>query len=141
MANGDVTKVVVLGRYVLPGGGNTTTGKQRQNKVIMWGEATCTAANAGIDITAAGSIGGTGRTWPQTLGLNAIDLLEFTLKSTDGAVVADDALYFFDVSHSTWLIHALEDVGVADASPPSAGDALVLSFWAIGDTGTDGVLT
>ncbi len=143
MANGDVTKVAILGRYLLPGGGNTTAGAQRQNKVFLWGEITCTGLSTGIDIGTgnAGAAMNSAATWPDALGLDAVDALEFTLKSTGGAAVADDALYLFDVSHDTWLIHGLEDVGVADAAAPSDGDALVLSFWAVGDKGTEGELT
>lgn len=141
MANGDVTKVAVLGRYLLPGGGNTTTGAQRQNKVFMWGEITCTAADAGINIGAAGSVGAFGADWPEALGLNAIDAIEFTAKTVGGQAMADDKGYFFDVSHSTWLIHHTEDAGAADPVPITAGDALTLGFWAIGDKGTEAELT
>jgi hypothetical protein len=142
MANGDVTKVAVLGRFLLPGGGNTLTGAQRQNKTLIWGEIVCTAADTGINIAAAGSQGVfTG--WDDALGLNAVDLLEFTLKTPDttGQAVADDKLYFFDVSHSTWLIHHTEDAGSADPQPVTAGDDLVLTFWAIGDDANQTELT
>ena len=140
MANGDVSKIAVLGRFKLPGGGTTTAGVQSQNKVLMWGELTCTAADAGISVFASGSVGAHA-TMPEALGLDTIDAIEFTLKSTDGAAVADEALYMFDYSHSTWLIHALESVGNTDPVPPTAGDALVLSFWAIGDTASQGLNT
>ena len=85
MANGDVTKVAVLGRFLLPGGGNTVTGKQVQNKTLLWGEIVCTAADAGINIGAVGSVGAHGASWPNALGLANVDALEFTLKTPDSA--------------------------------------------------------
>jgi hypothetical protein len=142
MASGDVTKVAVLGRFLLPGGGNTTTGAQRQNKVLLWGEITCTAADAGININASGSVGNhTG--WPNALGLDVLDIIECTLKTPDptGQTMANDKGYLFSVSHSGWLIHHTEDAGSANPIPITSGDDLVLTFWAIGDKGTEGVLT
>ncbi len=140
MANGDVTKVAVLGSYNLPGGGNTTTGAQKQNKALIWGEVTCTAADAGIDIASTSGVADAA-TWPTALGFENIDILEFNIKTIAGEAAVDDNVYFFDVSHDTWLIHALEDVGQSNAIPPTAGDTLILTFWAVGDRGTQGVLT
>ena len=49
MANGDITKIQELGRISLPGGGNTLTGVQVQNKVLVWGSLTCVYLSAGIN--------------------------------------------------------------------------------------------
>ena len=143
MANGDISKIAVLGRVKLPGCGTTTAGAQSQGKVVMWGELTCTAADAGINIAASGSYGAF-TTVPEALGLDTLDFIEFTLKSTDGALVADDTLYLFGYGWDpalAGLIHALEDVGANNSAPPTAGDALVLSFWAVGDTASQGLNT
>ena len=143
MANGDVSKIAVLGRFRLPGCGTTTAGVQSQGKVLMWGELTCTAADAGINIAASGSFGAHA-TMTEALGLDSIDAIEFVLKSTDGEAVADDSLYLFAYSFDpslAGLIHGLESVGISNAAPPTAGDALVLTFWAIGDTASQGLNT
>jgi hypothetical protein len=55
--------------------------------------------------------------------------------------MANDKGYLFSVSHSGWLIHHTEDAGSANPIPITSGDDLVLTFWAIGDKGTEGVLT
>jgi hypothetical protein len=132
MANGDVTKIAILSRTKLPGGGTKTDGTPVQNKVLLTGELTCTYVSTGINIASTTGVAD-GQTLPVALGFENLDFIDFSLKSTDGAAPDDDKLYHFDVSHSTWLIYAVEDVGQADAAAPGNGDAIVLSFMAVGD--------
>jgi hypothetical protein len=141
MADGDITSVKVLGRTVLPGGGNTLTGVQVQNKVLVWGQINCSYHSSGIDPASATGVYGASGTLPNALGLKTLDTISFNLAATDGGVMANDALYLFSYNKSTDLIFALEDVGVADAAAPGNSDVLDLRFFAIGDDAAAAELT
>ncbi len=144
MASGDITSVKVLGRTVLPGGGNTLTGVQVQNKVLVWGQINCSYHSSGIDPASATGVFGASGTLAGAVGLKTLDTVSFNLAATDGAAMADDALYIFGVDVSgVGLIFALENVG-ADGNAttqPTDGDVLDLRFFAIGDDAAAAELT
>jgi hypothetical protein len=136
MASGDITKVQTLGRFVLPGGGNTLTGKQIQNKVVTWGKLTCTYVSTGVNPGASGSQGGGNMTLPQMVGLETLDFIELTLNWTDGADANKDAIRTFQYDTDSDLIFGLENIGIdtgAGAAAPTDGDALDLRWLAVGD--------
>ena len=139
MASGDITSVKILGRTVLPGGGNTLTGVQVQNKVLVWGQINCSYDNTGIDPSSATGTFGASGTLASAFGLKTLDTVSFNLAATDGAAMADDALYFFnaDVAGSG-LIFGIEDVGANGSAQPTDADVLDLRFFAIGDDAYQG---
>jgi hypothetical protein len=132
--NGDITKVQCLGRVLLPGGGNTLTGKQVQNKVMTWGKITCTYVSTGIDINSATSPFGLGATLTKTVfGLETLDFVELTLNWTTGGDATKDKVRTFQVDTDSDLIFGLEDIGAANAAAPTNGDVLDLRWLAVGD--------
>jgi hypothetical protein len=144
MANGDITNVQPLGRVVLPGGGNTLTGKQVQNKVMTWGKITCSYAAAGVNPDSATGSLGQGATFTKTVfGLETLDFVELTLNATKqsngtvhGAAPGDadkDNVRTVQLDTGSDLIFALEDIGAANAAAPTAGDLLDIRWFAVGD--------
>jgi hypothetical protein len=137
MASGDITKVTPLGRFVLPGGGQTLTGKKVQNKVVTWGKITCTYVSTGINPASATGNLGTGATLTKTVfGLETLDFVELTLNWTTGAAAADSAIRTFQVDTGSDLIFGLENIGIdsaGGAAAPTDGDTLDLRWLAVGD--------
>jgi hypothetical protein len=127
MANGDITSIKILGRVVLPGGGQTNTGVAKQNKTIVWGEIIGTSAATGFDLAGYESGG------VKMLGLETLDVIDFEFRSVSGSAMANDKLYLADLNRDTNKIFMLEDVGAADSIVPTAGDTIKLRFLAIGD--------
>jgi len=126
MANGDITAIKILSRIPLPGGGHTVTGVAKNNKVLVIGEITATYVSTGIDLSAEGGV--------PALGADTADFIKFSLNTTDGAVIADDALYLIQLDHADGLIYMLENVGVADAAAPTDADAVTLRYVLVGDS-------
>jgi hypothetical protein len=136
MASGDITKVQTLGRVLLPGGGQTLTGKKVQNKVMTWGKITCTYVSTGVSPGASGSQGGGNLTLPDLVGVATLDFIELTLNWTDGADAANSKIRTFQYDTDSDLIFGLENIGYDNASgaaAPTDGDALDLRWLAVGD--------
>ncbi len=134
MASGDITNVQPLGRVLLPGGGNTLTGKQVQNKIMTWGKITCTYVSTGINPDSATGSLGQGATLARTVfGLETVDFVELTLYGTDGQVATKDIVRTFAYDPDSDLIFGLETIGATEAQPPGDGDALDLRWFAVGD--------
>lgn len=134
MASGDITNVQPLGRVLLPGGGNTLTGKQVQNKVLTWGKLTATYVSTGINPDSATGSLGQGATFTKTVfGLETLDFVELTLYGTDGQVATKDIVRTFALDTGDDLIFALETIGASEAEPPTDGDVLDLRWLAVGD--------
>lgn len=125
MANGDITAIKKLFRVALPGGGHTNTGVAKNNKVLVVGEITATYVSTGISLVNEGGV--------KALGAETADFLKFSLNTTDGASIADDALYLIQLDHADGLIYMLEDVGAANAAAPTDGDAVTLRYLLVGD--------
>jgi hypothetical protein len=144
MASGDITKVQPLGRVVLPGGGNTLTGKQIQNKVMTWGKITCSYVSTGVNPASATGVLGTGGTFTKSVfGLETLDFVELTLNGTTasngtahGAAPGDadkDNIRTVVLDTGSDLVFALETIGQAQAAAPTNGDLLDLRWFAVGD--------
>jgi hypothetical protein len=137
MASGDITNVQPLGRVVLPGGGNTLTGKQVQNKVMTWGKITCTYVSTGVNPASATGVLGTGATFTKSVfGLEVLDFVELTLNGTSGADATKDAIRTFQLDTDSDLIFGLENIGLDNptgAAAPTDGDTLDLRWFAVGD--------
>jgi hypothetical protein len=139
MADGDITNIQPLGRVVLPGGGNTLTGKQVQNKVLTWGKITCSYHSTGVDpASATGILGTSGNFTKSVFGLETLDFVELTLNGTDeigsapGAADKDN-IRTFQLDTGSDLIFGLESIGAAQAAAPTNGDVLDLRWFAVGD--------
>ena len=134
MADGDVTSVKRLGSIVLPGGGNTTAGGQKQNKVLVWGQINCTYHSTGVDFASATGIYGAGGSVPLALGLDTIDFIEVVVgvNSTDDNIDKDN-LTLVQLDATKKLLFMLENLGQNEANAPTNADTLDLRFWAIGD--------
>jgi hypothetical protein len=139
MANGDITKVQPLGRVVLPGGGNTLSGKQVQNKVMTWGKITCVWATTGINpASATGVLGEGGNFTKGVFGLETLDFVELTLNGTDEIASAPgaadkDNIRTVQLDTGSDLIFMLESIGAAQADAATAGDIFDLRWFAVGD--------
>jgi hypothetical protein len=137
MASGDITNVQCLGRFLLPGGGNTRTGKQVQNKIVTWGKITCTYVSTGINPDSATGSLGQGATFTKTVfGLETLDFVELTLYKTSGAVATKDIVRTFQLDTGSDLIFGLETIGVdagGGSAAPTDGDTLDLRWLAVGD--------
>ncbi len=133
MANGDVTKVQPLGRVLLPGGGNTLTGVQVQQKVLVWGKITCTYVSTGVNPASATGVLGAGGSFPKAMGVDTLDFVELTLNGTDGADATKDLIRTFQLDTGSDLIFGLESIGGANSAAPTDGDALDLRYFAVGD--------
>ncbi len=126
MANGDITYIRKLGSTLLPGGGQSTTGGKKQNKVLVWGKISCTYVSTGVALD--------GLSNPlQALGVETLDFIDFQVKDTGAGTMADDAIYLVRLDRVDNKIFVIEDVGAADAAAPTDGDILDLRYWALGD--------
>ena len=133
-SSGDITNVQPLGRVLLPGGGNTLTGKQVQNKIMTWGKITCTYVSTGINPDSATGALGEGAPFAKTVfGLETVDFVELTLYGTTGQVATKDIVRTFAFDSGSDLIFALETIGSTEAEPPTDGDTLDLRWLAVGD--------
>ncbi len=143
MASGDITKVQELGRISLPGGGNTLTGVQAQNKVLVWGKITCTQATAGINPASATGIFGASGTLAKIFSVENIDFCELTVNDQGAGEDNDeDALHYYALDRGSDLIFGLEDLGhPTRASVATAGDVLDLRYLVVGDSSSYTELT
>ena len=128
MANGDITKIKILSKVKLPGGGHTTAGVAKNNKVMVTGEITATYVSTGINLANEGGV--------KALGANSADFIKFTLGTTDGSAIADDKLYLIQLDHADGLIYMLEDIGAANAAAPTDADSVTLKYLLVGDAHT-----
>jgi hypothetical protein len=129
MATGDVTHIKKLGSVLLPGGGQSTVGGKKQNKVMVWGEIYTALydQSQGIDLDVEVSD-------PlQALGVDALDFIDFQLVKIDGEAMADDSLYMAQLNVANMTIWILENVGADTPAGPTDDDAITLRYWAIGD--------
>jgi hypothetical protein len=143
MASGDITKIQELGRISLPGGGNTTAGKQRQNKVLVWGKVTCTNVSTGINPASATGILGAGGTLAKIFSVENIDFCELTVNDQGAGENNDvDAMHYYALDRGSNLIHGLEDLGhPTRASAAGDGDILDLRYLVVGDASSYAELT
>jgi hypothetical protein len=92
---------------------------------MITGEIVATYVSTGIALN--GESGGF-----KALGADTMDFISFQVLTVDQAM-ADDALYFTKLSHSTNKIFMIEDVGAADSAAPGDGDDITLRYVLVGD--------
>ena len=141
MANGEISNIVELGRFSLPGGGVTTAGVFVQNKVLVWGVVTAAYLAAGINPAASGSPMGASGTLAKLFGVENIDFCELTVTVTSGQVADKDNIRTFVLDRGSDLIFGLEGIGQAQATEPSDGDVVELSYLVVGDSSSYTELT
>ncbi len=126
MADGDITAIKQLGRIQLPGGGNTTAGVQKQNKILVWGQITATYVSTGINLSNEGGV--------KALGVDNLDFVEIVVdvNSTDDNIDKDN-LTLVNLDTTNDLIFCLESLGQTNAAAPGNADAMTFRYWAIGD--------
>jgi len=127
MADGDITSIKELGRYTLPGGGFTTAGVAKNNKVVAWGEIIGTYKSTGIDLTAKGG--------SLALGVSEIDFIDLTVTKTGVAgttVPVSDKLSLANIN-ATWKIFVVDEEGQANPAVPTAGDIITIQYMVMGD--------
>ena len=141
MASGDITKVQVLGRTKLPGGGRTQAGLATNDKELAWGKITCTYVSTGVNPASATGVFGTGGELTKALGFEAIDFAEFTIEVTDGETATKDLVRTVAWDTGSDLLFALESIGGANAAAPTDADTWDLRFLVVGDSANRANLT
>ena len=124
MANGDITHVKELGRSVLPGGGTTTGGVNKNDKVMVWGEMSAVYVSTGIAVNLKGG--------PRAFGLETLDYAQFEVRSADVNVPATTVLLSANYLHTTDKIFVSEDD--AEGTAPSDADVILLRYLCIGSS-------
>ena len=135
MADGDITEVNELGRIALPGGGNTLTGVQVQNKVLVWGKIVCTYHSTGIDPASLTGMFAAPGTLAKVFGVDNIDFCELTVADQGAGEDNDeDAMHYYALDRGSELIFGLEDLGhPTRASAATNGDVVDLRYLVVGD--------
>ena len=135
MAAGDITSVKELGRIALPGGGNTLTGVQVQNKVLVWGQIIGSWVTTGMNPAAAGSPLGASGTLAKTFGVENIDFCELTVHDEGAAPQqSKDAMHFCAIDRGSDLIFGLESMGDGTRGDEfDDDDILDLRYLVVGD--------
>lgn len=143
MADGDITSVRELGRIALPGGGNTLTGVQVQNKVLVWGKIVCDWHSTGIDPASSSGMFKTSGTLAKVFGVDNIDFCELTVADQGaGENMTEDAMHYYALDRGSELIFGLEDLGhPTDASVAGNGDVVDLRYLVVGDESAYAELT
>jgi hypothetical protein len=130
MATGDIQFIKKLGSVLLPGGGQTTTGGKKQNKVLVWGHINCDDydQDKGLDLAEEVSD-------PlHALGVATLDFIDFQVVSEGlTEAMADDSLYLVNLDRPDMTIWILEDVGADTPAGPGDDDNVSVRYWAIGD--------
>jgi hypothetical protein len=127
MAAGDVTHIKILGKFTIPGGGSTLTGVAKNNKVMIWGEleGEYDAAGNGINLTPRGGAA-------TAFGLETLDHLSLTVKTSNAvdaaATVLQSAQLAVDADN---VFVSIDD---AEGTEPTDSHAVIISFFAIGDS-------
>jgi hypothetical protein len=133
MADGDITSIKQLGRVLLPGGGNTTSGKQVQQKILVWGTIACSYHSTGVKLN---DVNGT----IKALGVDTLDFIDFELRAYNGAAATEEELHMVAFNRSTNKIFALENVGDDTVVAITNADVLELRYFAVGDAHSTDVL-
>ncbi len=135
MANGDITHIKELGRFSLPGGGHTTAGVPKNNKVLVWGEIQASYVSTGIDLAAMGGV--------EALGVSTLDFITFETRYS-GATAIDptsDLQYLSNLAVDENKIFVADQLGASDPAIPSDGDLVTLRYLVLGDTNAVADLT
>ena len=129
MGNGDISSIVQLGRYEIPGGGQSAIGGKKNNKVITWGRITGLYASTGLNLTAKGGV--------RAFGVSKADVvnLEVRTAGTTGTPTnpTSNNLFLANLLETTDKIFVCDQMGIANPAVPTAGDQIVIDFLVFGD--------
>lgn len=131
MANGDITHIKELGRITIPGGGRTTSGVPRQNKVIVWGELRGIYVTTGLDLSAMGGV--------VALGVTTLDFSKFEVKYSNALDPATVTIFAANLATGEDKIYVLDDLG--GGAVPGNAEIVVLQYLVIGDSNAAPELT
>lgn len=129
MAAGDVSSVVQLGRYEIPGGGQTTIGGKKNNKVITWGRITALYTSTGIAMNAVGGV--------RAFGVTKADVINLEVRTAGTAATpvnpVTDLLFLANYLETTDKIFVVDQVGAANPTVPEESDQMVIDFLVFGE--------
>ena len=123
MASGDITAIKELGRFTIPGGGHTTGGLAKNNKVQAWGEITATNVAAGLALDALGGV--------TALGVCTLDFIHLEPRLLNATAPASQAQFSAQLDVLTDKIFIVEDLD--DSTLVTDGQAVLLRYLVIGD--------
>lgn len=123
MADGDITANKVLYRQTV-GAGQDADGVQKNTKVLVVGELTCTYHSSGIAVNKLGT---------SAFGVSNVDFIHLNPITIAGASPITQKLFKADYDHANQKIFLLEDVGQANPAIPSNADACVIKYVVLGD--------
>ena len=124
MADGDVTIKTLYSHNL--GGGRDASGVPKQNKRFVVGQINATYAATGLAINKHGGA--------QAFGVDNLDYLFLEVISSGDAAVPDaEKLPHASYDHANQKIFVVEDLGQTTPAVPTAADAIVIRFIAIGD--------
>lgn len=124
MANGDITHIKELGRFTIPGGGRTTGGVAKNNKVAVWGEISASYVSTGINLSQEGGV--------VALGLTTLDFITLEVRTSNSVDHASQAQMVANLAQDEDKIYVLIDVDAGTL--PTDGHTVVLQYFAIGDS-------
>ncbi|KKN92392.1 hypothetical protein LCGC14_0208830 [marine sediment metagenome] len=127
--NGDISRIIELGRYNIPGAGHNNIGQAVNNKVIVWGRLTGLYASTGLDLLRHGGT-------DAAFGLSNTDKISLTCRKAGaaGAILpTSDNGYLANVTRLLGKIFLVDQCGQANPTVPEAGDTVVIDYVAIGD--------
>lgn len=129
MASGDISAIKVLYRQPL-GGGRTSSGGVKNQKVLVVGEITATWADSGIAVNKPGG--------DIAFGVDTIDVLKLQTISIGiaGTAAYPDASKLKPLSYDVKnkKIFSVIDQGQSTPANPVAGQTVIFRFFCIGDS-------
>ncbi len=131
MASGDITAIKELGRFTIPGGGHTTAGAAKNDKVLAWGEITATYVAAGVNLSAKGGV--------TALGVSTLDFINLESRLLNDAAPASQANFIAELNTVSDKIFILEDVDAGTLV--TDGQNVLLRYLVIGDSNAVADLT
>ena len=123
MANGDITKIKILGTFNIGGGGKTAAGGAANNKVLTWGQITGSHEDTdGLNLVRYGGF--------KALGLSSCDFIKFDVVTSNSVYNIEQDMFTAGIGRDDENIYVVKD----GATNPTAGHVVVLNFLACGDS-------
>jgi len=115
-----ITSIKILGKSRVEGGGFTSTGLARNNKVMVWGELTGTYAAAGVSFV------------PEDIGISGtFDFINLQAESVNSVNFKNDTQIYAAFDPVLAVLNLMDDV---DSNDEAGTTAFVVNFFAIGDS-------
>ena len=127
--NGDISRIIELGRYNVPGVGHNNVGQAKNEKVLVWGRLRGLYASTGLDLLRHGGTA-------TAFGLETLDHISLTVRfaGSGGTVLPTaDKGYLANVTHALGKIFVVDETGAANPAVPTAGDIIHIDYVAFGD--------